>query len=67
MPQEGILLSIYELCIIWLCYKVIDIWKARYMNALILVGFVKEYIEIYVNKCFTIPNDWSEFEKKNKK
>ena len=61
MPQEGILLSIYELCIIWLLVcKVIDIWKTRYiMNALILGGFVKELIEIYVNKCFKIPNDWS--------
>ena len=31
-------------------YKVIDIWKARYMNTLILVGFVNEFIEICVNK-----------------
>ena len=36
---------------------------------LILVGFVKEFIEIYVNKCFRIPEskDWSEFKKKIKK
>ena len=37
------------------------------MNALILDDFVKELIEIYGNKCFIIPNDWSEFEKKKKK
>ena len=32
----------------------IDIWKAKYIwiNALILVGFEKEFIEIHVNKCF---------------
>ena len=43
----------------------IDIWQAMYMNALLLVGL--EFIETYVNKCFRIPNDWSEFKNKLRK
>ena len=34
------------------------------MNALIQVGFDKEYIEIYVNKISRIPSEWSELEQK---
>ena len=30
------------------------------MNALILWGFVKQFIEINVNKVSWIPNEWSE-------
>ena len=47
----------------WLIFEKPGIW----INALILVGFEKEFIEIHVNKCFRIPNDLNEFEKKNKK
>ena len=48
MPQEGILQSIYELCIYnliagikWSIFEKPGIWMH-----LILVGFVKEFIEI---------------------
>ena len=35
------------------------------MNALIIqVGFVQQFIEIYMNKCSRIPSDWSQLENK---
>ena len=41
-------------------YILFDICKERYMNALILWGFVTQFIEINVNKDSRIPNEWSE-------
>ena len=41
-------------------YILFDICKERYMNAWILWGFVKLFIEINVTKVSRIPNEWGE-------
>ena len=43
-------------------YRLFDICKERFMTALILWDFVKQFIEINinVNKISRIPNEWSE-------
>ena len=43
-------------------YILFDICKERYMhmNAIILWGFLKQFIEINVSKVSRIPNEWSE-------
>ena len=48
-------------------YILFDICKERYMNATILWGFVKQFIEINVNKFSIIPNEWSELHVEKKK
>ena len=64
MPQEGLRSPFINYVYFYYWYTLYDILKALYMNAVIQVGFLKKFIEIYVNKVSRIQIGWSELEKK---